>query len=307
MTKKKPLSQRKQFSRLDEIPRGVAPDTITPGCLVLEGGAFRGLYTQGVLDAWMEEGLNFQCTIGVSAGALAGLNYLSGQIGRSARANLSSRHNSDYIGAGAVVKSLSLIRLDFLLKDYNAIEKLDHIRFLSPSRRYVAVATNCLTGKPSFLERNNCLSLLDAMKASASMPYVTPMVDIDGTPHLDGGVSDPVPFEWALEQGYEKIVVIRTRDRSFRKPILEKKRNIGIYRHYPEFEESLLKMNETYNAQIDELDRLEKEGRLFIVAPKKPVTIGRVESDVEKLGNLYFEGYEEGKEYIDSVRKYLET
>ncbi|MCR5732910.1 MAG: patatin family protein [Sphaerochaetaceae bacterium] len=307
MTKKRPLATHKPYSRLNDIPKGSAPETIIPGCLVLEGGAFRGLYTQGLLDAWMEEGLNFQCTIGVSAGALAGLNYVAGQIGRSARANLSSRHNRDYIGAGAVVKSHSLIRLDFLLKDYNNIERLDHLRFLSPDRRYVAVATNCLTGEPSFLERSNCMSLIDAMKASASMPYVTPMVDVDGTPHLDGGVSDPIPYTWAIEQGYGKIIVVKTRDRSFRKPIQEKKHKLGIYRHYPAFESALSNMSENYNKQMDELEKLEKEGKLLLIAPKKPVNVSRVEPDVEKLGKLYWEGYQEGKDYIEEVRKYIES
>ena len=296
----------KPYSGLDRIPRGSAPDTIVPGCLVLEGGAFRGLYTQGLLDAWMENGINLQCTIGVSAGALAGLNYLSGQIGRSARANLGSRHNPDYIGAGAVVKSHSLIRLDFLLKDYNKIEPLDKLRFLSLDRRYVAVATNCRTGKASYLERTNCMSILDAMKASASMPYVTPMVDVDGVPHLDGGCSDPVPFQWAIDQGYEKIIVVKTRDRAFRKPIKEKKNaGLGIYRHYPEFEKALETMNPRYNADMDRIDQLEKDGRLFVIAPKNPITIERVESDVEKLGKLYWVGYNEGLEYIPEVKKYL--
>lgn len=300
------IQRHRPYSGLDRIPRGSAPDTIVPGCIVLEGGAFRGLYTQGLLDAWMENGINLQCTIGVSAGALAGLNYLSGQIGRSARANLGSRHNPDYIGAGAVVKSHSLIRLDFLLKDYNRIEPLDKLRFLSLDRRYVAVATNCITGKASYLERTNCMSILDAMKASASMPYVTPMVDIDGVPHLDGGISDPVPFQWALDQGYERIIVVKTRDRSFRKPISEKKRTgLGIYRHYPELERSLETMNSRYNEEMDRIEELERAGRLFVIAPKNPITIERVESDVEKLGKLYWVGYNEGLECIPAVRKYL--
>lgn len=120
------------YSKLGSIPTGYAPDRIVEGCLVLEGGAFRGMYTQGALDAWMQRGLNFQCTLGVSAGALAGVSYVSGQIGRSARANLGHRHDKAYIGTDALRKSKSLIRLDFLLNDYNAIEPLDETRFHDP-------------------------------------------------------------------------------------------------------------------------------------------------------------------------------
>ena len=144
------------YSCLSAIPTGEAGERIVRGCLVLEGGAFRGLYTQGALDAWMQREINFSCTVGVSAGALAGMSYVSGQIGRSARANLGHRHDSDYIGTGAIKKSRSLIRLDYLLNDYNAIEPLNAARFLDPKRRFVVEATNCRTGEPIFWERGSC-------------------------------------------------------------------------------------------------------------------------------------------------------
>ena len=200
------------YSKLGSIPTGYAPDRIVEGCLVLEGGAFRGMYTQGALDAWMQRGLNFQCTLGVSAGALAGVSYVSGQIGRSARANLGHRHDKAYIGPDALRKSKSLIRLDFLLNDYNAIEPLNEVRFNDPRRRFLAEATDCRTGEAVFWERGQC-DIFSAAKASASMPFVTPMVNVDGIPCLDGGCSCGIPFDWALGQGYEKIVVIRTRHR----------------------------------------------------------------------------------------------
>ncbi|MBQ1756828.1 MAG: patatin-like phospholipase family protein, partial [Erysipelotrichaceae bacterium] len=153
---------------------------MTEGCLVLEGGAFRGLYTAGVLDAWMQNDINFRCTIGVSAGALTGTNYMAGQIGRTARANLGYRHDSNFVGMESVRKAHSVIRLDFLFKDYNAIEMLNVRRFFDPDRRFVAVATNCDTGKPVYFDRDYCGNIFEAIKASASMPFVTPMVNVDG-------------------------------------------------------------------------------------------------------------------------------
>ena len=122
------------YSGIDNIPAGSASDEITEGCLVLEGGAFRGLYTQGVLDAFMLNDINFRCVIGTSAGAMAGMNYMSGNIGRSARANLTYRHNSHYIGVKSVRKAHSLINLDFLLKDYNSIELINIRKFFDPRR-----------------------------------------------------------------------------------------------------------------------------------------------------------------------------
>ena len=220
------------YSKLGSIPTGYAPDRIVEGCLVLEGGAFRGMYTQGALDAWMQRGLNFQCTLGVSAGALAGVSYVSGQIGRSARANLGHRHDKAYIGTDALRKSKSLIRLDFLLNDYNAIEPLDEARFHDPRRRFLAEATDCRTGEAVFWERGQC-DIFSAAKASASMPFVTPMVNVDGVPCLDGGCSCGIPFDWALSQGYEKIVVIRTRHRGYRKPPKERATAEAVYRNSP--------------------------------------------------------------------------
>ena len=164
----------KTYRELNKIPYGHADKSITPGCIVVEGGAFRGLYNQGVLDALMENNLNFACTIGTSAGALAGFNYAAGQIGRSARANLTYRNYTDYVGRGALAHAHSPIRMDFLFNDYNAIEPFDEKTFFSPQRRFVAVATDCTTGKTAYFEKGKCRDIFSAIKASASMPYISP-------------------------------------------------------------------------------------------------------------------------------------
>ena len=136
---------KKVFSGLSRLPKGLASDQLTEGCIVLEGGAFRGLYTSGVLDALMEAGINLSCTVGVSAGALNGMNYVSGQIGRSGRLNLTYRHDSRYVGLKAIRKNRGVIGFDFILKNVNKEDPLNEERFFRPDSRFVVVATDCIT------------------------------------------------------------------------------------------------------------------------------------------------------------------
>ena len=301
------INREKVYSRMESIPNGRASDVIIPGCLVLEGGAFRGLYTQGLLDFWMQNDINFQTVIGVSAGALSAAAYMSGQIGRSARVNLGCRHNSNYIGVKALRKAHSPIRLDFLIHDYDQIEPLDMERFHDSRRRLVVVATNCQTGKLEFFEKGNCADLILGIKASASMPYISPMVEVDGKKCLDGGCSCAVPYQWAIDEGYRKIVVVRTREHGFRKPEAKLKNTAKrVYRRHQEFAEALDDSSARYNRQCDEMERLAEEGRIFMVEPSESVTVGRVEGDMEKLGALYWLGYHDGEKTLGALREYLE-
>ena len=293
------------YTDISKIPNGHAGPDITPGCIVLEGGAFRGLYSQGVLDALMKNNINFACTIGTSAGALAGFNYTAGLIGRSARANLTYRHFPDYVGRGALHKAHSPIRLDFLFNEYNAIEPFDEQAFFSPSRRFVAVATDCSTGKPAYFEKGKCQDIFGAIKASASMPYISPFVDVDGKPCLDGGCSCKIPYQWALDQGFEKIVVVRTREPEYRKTISKRKHRLHAYRRYPAFARSLANSNRDYNRQCDEIQRLGEEGKIFVIAPSEKVTVGRLEGDMDKLGSLYWLGYCDTLNLLDSLQRYI--
>ena len=300
------INREKVYSRMESIPNGRASDVIIPGCLVLEGGAFRGLYTQGLLDFWMQNDINFQTVRGVSAGALSAAAYMSGQIGRSARVNLGCRHNSNYIGVKALRKAHSPIRLDFLIHDYDEIEPLDMERFYDSRKRLVVVATNCQTGKPEFFEKGNCTDLILGIKASASMPYISPMVEVDGKKCLDGGCSCAVPYQWAIDEGYRKIVVVRTREHGFRKPEAKLKNTARrVYRRHQEFAEALDDSSARYNRQCDEMEMLAEEGRIFMVEPSESVTVGRVEGDMEKLGALYWLGYHDGKRTLEALRSYL--
>ena len=298
--------KNKVFSGLDRLPKGLASEHLTEGCVVLEGGAFRGLYTSGVLDALMEAGINLSCTVGVSAGALNGMNYVSGQIGRSGRLNLTYRHDSRYVGLKAIRKNRGVIGFDFILKNVNKEDPLNEERFFRPDRRFIVVATDCITGRPRYFEKSEGETIFQAVRASASMPYVSKMVMINGVPYLDGGCSDKVPFRWPLDQGYQKVIVIRTRPMDYRK----KERSDHsltdrLYHDYPQFSRVLDASNANYNRQCRALIELAAKKKIYVIAPSRPIDISRLEGDMEKLGGLYFLGYENAKKQLPAIREYL--
>ena len=287
------------------IPRGTASDRLTKGCLVLEGGAFRGLYTQGFLDAMMENDLNLQCVIGVSAGALAGVNYVSGQIGRSARVNLAFRRDGRYIGVRALLNSHSLLDVGFLTEDRGIIEPLDHARFDRPEQRFVAVATDCLTGKPTYFEKGKCKDIFRGVRASATIPFFSPMLKIDGVPYLDGVCACKVPYQWAIDEGFEKIVVIRTRDASFRAVEPKNPTPPRMYRRYPALAALLTNSDRDYNIESDKIAALAESGRILHLTPSRPVSIGLIERRFRKLYDLYLLGYNDCLAELDRIKAYL--
>lgn len=299
---------KRVFSGFSSLPWERASKEITEGCIVLEGGAFRGLYSAGVLDALMQADINMECTIGVSAGAMNAMSYVSGQIGRSVRINLKYRHDKRYVGVGTIRNNKGIIGFDFLFQGLEGKESLDEKRFFEPDRRFIAVATDCQSGEAEYFEKGKCSDIFQAVRASASMPYCSGMVWLDGVPYLDGGCSDSIPYGWALKQGYEKIIVVRTRPVKYRKKIQSSKRWLlgkAIYHEYPEFENLLESRNENYNRQCEELEELEKEGKIFVIGPSIDLGITRLESNVEKLGTLYYLGYNDMKEQINKLKAYL--
>lgn len=295
----------KVYSGLSDLPSGSASDELTEGCAVLEGGAFRGIYGEGVLDALMMGGINLSCTIGVSAGAMNGLNYVAGDIGRAARINLRYRHDPRYVGWKAIHSNRGVIGFDFAFDDLQRTDPLNDLRFFATSRRFIAVATDCMTGKPAYFEKGKCGNIFRAIRASASMPYVSGMVHIDGGLYLDGGCSKKVPYEWALDEGYEKIVVVRTRPLTYRKPAEVDKKALVFYHSHPEFAKSLSNSALEYNRECDEMEALAKSGRIFMIAPSRTIEVSSLESDMEKLGQLYHLGYDDGVRAIPELKKYL--
>ncbi|HIQ75972.1 MAG TPA: patatin family protein [Candidatus Faecousia excrementipullorum] len=292
---------------MTKIPRKQAPDTIISGCIVLEGGGFRGMYTSGVLDCLMEQGINVSCTVGVSAGALNGLNYAAGQIGRSARFNLQYRWDSRYVGVQAYRANHGIIGFDFVLDEYNRFDPLNAEVFYRQDRRFVAVATSCLTGKAEYFEKGKCRELMKAVQASASIPYVSRPVEVEGVPCLDGGCADRVPFQWAVDQGYEKILVVRTRTRDFRAEPNPRASHVAkrFYWRYPEFSQVLAETDEIYNRQCDRMEELEAQGRIFYLTPSEVPDVKVLEKDLGKLLSLYQLGYRDAQAQLPALRAYL--
>ncbi len=295
----------KVFSGIDSLPNGRSSEEVTPGCMVLEGGAFRALYGEGVLDALMEAGINLECTIGVSAGALNGSNYVSGQIGRSARINLRYRHDSRYVSWARIFQYGSPLNFDFAFY-HVPNDKLDEKRFYDKRKRYIAVATNCWTGRPAYFDRDKCGDIFQAILASSSMQYISRIVLVDGIPCLDGGCSVKVPYRWALAKGFDKIVVVRTKPSDWRYED-ERQSSLALryYHPYPKFAETLSWSHARSNREYDELDRLEKEGRIFVIAPSEHIPVKKMESDMEKLGAQYYLGYHDGQNAVGDLKRYL--
>lgn len=294
------------YRRLDSLPWGRASETITPGCLVIEGGGWRGLYAAGVLDALMVSDINLQTAAGVSAGALCGMGYVCGQIGWAARFDLGFRNDPDYVGRGALRREHAIMGFRYLFNDLMRIYPMDRKRFLDRKQELVAEATNLRTGKPVCFRKNEYHNIIGAIMASASVPYVSRPIMLDGDPYLDGACSEKIMYDWAKDQGFEKIVVVRTRDRAFRqesKPLSAYAR--VLYHRYPAFMESLDHAEERYNEICDSIQADEDAGRTFVIAPADPVDVKKFDDDLDKLGDLYFRGYNEGMALAPAVKEYV--
>ncbi|MBR2990032.1 MAG: patatin family protein [Solobacterium sp.] len=295
------------YSRINEIPVGTAPHTVTEGCLVLEGGGWRGIYTQGVLDVLMQEGFNLQTTIGVSAGAMAALCYLSGQIGSAARFNLEHRFDQNYSGLGALRRDHGVTGFSYFFEQFYDELVFDSDRFLEPERRLIVTVTNCFTGRTEFFEKGKTPYFRQAVQASATVPYVSEPVEINGMKYLDGGIASKIPLEWPYENGFDKVVLIRTRDRDFRKKSSSVTLKQLAYYDYPELKRDLEEEVPRYNLLCDRINAMEKKKQLFVIAPSEEVQVSRFEMDVEKLGDLYWLGYKDAQAALPALKEYLEN
>lgn len=301
--------RKKAWSGIDSIHLAPAPDTIVPGCLVLEGGSFRGLYTSGVLDVLMENGINLQTTIGTSAGALNGYNYVSGTIGRAAKINLGFRHDRRYLGPLTLAKNRGVVGFDFLLNEVEEEIPFDRERYENPNRRFLVTVTNCENGQVRYCEKGITPDFLKAIQASASMPFVSDMVEVDGIPCLDGGCAVKIPYQWALDNGFEKILVVRTRPQDYRRPPESKQfQELAerIYKNYPDLIRCLNTQSEQYNTAIEELEALQNQGRLLMLCPSGSIQVSTLEGDMERLGALYLLGRADAKLMLPQLRAYFE-
>lgn len=268
--------------------------------LVLEGGGLRGVFTCGVLDCFMDHGIRFPFTVGVSAGACNGLSYMSGQRGRAKVSNIDLMDEHHYIGFKYLFTQRCIMDFKLLFEDFpERIIPYDYDTYFSNPDRFVMVTTNCLTGKAEYFEeKSSSKRVMDIVRASSSLPFVSPVSYVDGVPMLDGGIADSLPVEYAMNQGYEKLVVVLTRNKGYRKKDSKMLAARMFYRKYPNLQKALSERNAVYNRTMDLIERLEDEGRITVIRPLKPIEVSRMEKDTSKLTALYQEGYDIAKTLI---------
>ncbi len=279
--------------------------------LVLEGGALRGQYSAGVVDTFLAHHIEFQSVIGVSAGALCGANFVSKQYGRVTSINTGYRHNSDYISIRHLLRKKSIIDLDYLFKDHGLQwSNFDERAYHRSATNFSIVATSLATGQAAVFTNPGGKDLQDALIASSSMPFMAEPRQTTQGLCLDGGVADSIPVDIAQKQGFDKIVVVRTRDINYRKKKTSSavaKMYQHLYRQYPEFIQAGINRPEMYNHQVVTINKMHQRGELFCIAPQTPVTIKRLEGNVKKLDALYEQGQREAHRILPHLITYLEN
>lgn len=277
--------------------------------LVLEGGSLRCMFTAGVLDTLMSEKIAADGIIGVSAGTLTGVNWVSNQPGRTREINVGFAADPRYMGVRNLFLHRSIFNFDFMFGEICAsLVPFDYKAFHSSPVRFTAVCTDCRTGQPIYFEKSECTEIFSAMRASASLPLLAPKVMVEGIPCLDGGCSVSIPYQQAIDEGYEKIVVITTREHGYQKPPVSRsmaKLYAKAYPDCPQLVRSLITLPRRYDKELTELDRLERDRRVFVIRPPKPVTVSRTEKDVRKLQALYEEGVATAERQLSNLRAYL--
>lgn len=260
--------------------------------LVLEGGGMRGVFTCGVLDYFMQKGIEFPYVVGVSAGACNGLSYLSHQPGRARYSNIEMLAKYRYIGLKYLWHQHSILDQHLLYEKFPAtILPFDYEAYFRNPARFEMVTINCVTGRACYLEEKHDRGrLLAIAKASSSLPYVCPITWVDGRPMLDGGIVDSIPVMRAVSQGYAKNVVVLTRNRGYRKTEKDIRIPRIIYTRYPRLRVALSRRCQAYNEQLEMIERLEDEGRIIAIRPEAPVKVNRIDKDIQKLTALYEEG-----------------
>lgn len=273
--------------------------------LVLEGGGMRGVFTSGVLDAFMKHNLTFPYIVAVSAGACNGMSYVSHQPRRARISNIDYLARYKYIGLRHLVTQGCIFDRELLYDKFpNQYLPFDFDTFFSSPMTFEMVTTNCLTGQPMYLsERHDRQRALDIVRASSSLPYVSKIVDVDGIPMLDGGIVDSIPLQHAIDMGHPTNVLVLTRNRGYRDTGKDMKIPRFIYRKYPRLRVVLSHRLAAYNAQLEYVERMEDEGRVICIRPERPMEVDRIEKDIAKLERLYEEGFALGERFCEKYWK----
>ena len=281
--------------------------------LIMEGGAMRGLFTAGVLDAFMEEGLYFPCSMGISAGSMQGLCYLAHQRGRSLRMNTRFAKDPRYMGLRHLVKRGSYFNFHFIFGELSkSIDPYDFVTAEKSKETLYIIMTDAFTGQPVYVSSRSCTmrEFFKISEASCSIPLFSKPVPLKGSIYVDGGIGMPfVPLPEELPTCCRKPVYILTRDRDYRKkPVpagFHALLSLLYGKDYPRVVEKMCAIPAIYNEKVEKLLSLEKEGRVFVIRPRKPVVVSRTEKNVEKLRSLHREGYEAGLACHEDLMRWL--
>lgn len=277
--------------------------------LVLEGGGMRGMYTAGVLDVFMEEGIMPDGIIGVSAGAIHGCNFLAEQYGRSVRYNLKYINDKRYVSLKSLITTGDLFNVEFCYDTIpNELNKFDYEKFKENAKDvpFYVGCTNVETGQPEYIRCTDLKEEMPYLRASASLPLVSKIVEVDGKKLLDGGVSDSIPVAYFRGIGYKKNIVVLTRPEGYEKKadpsigVVEK-----VYSKYSEFVETCRERSESYNRSVDYIEYYERHGQNIIIRPSKNIKIGRVEKDVRKLKYMYKLGRYDTKKKLEQIKEFM--
>ncbi len=271
--------------------------------LVLEGGGMRGVFTSGVLDAFMKHGVYFRYVVAVSAGACNGMSYISRQPRRARLSNIDFLTQYGYIGWRHLLKQGCIFDQELLYDKFpNEYLPFDFNTFFQWSATFEMVTTNCLTGQAEYLtESKDRQRSLDIVRASSSLPYVSKIVRVDDIPMLDGGIVDSIPVMRAIETGHPQNVVILTRNKGYRSKERDRKIPPFVYKKYPRLRVALSRRVAAYNEQLELVERLEELGKVVCIRPQRPMEVGRMEKDISRLERLYQEGFMLGNAFCETL------
>lgn len=261
--------------------------------LILEGGGMRGAFTAGVLDNLMDRGIRFPYVIGVSAGACNALSYMSHQRGRSKYSYTKLMEQYKYIGLKKLLLNGNIMDFNLLFHKFpEEIYPYKYQKLADAPERFEMVTTSCQTGKACYFnEKSDPKRIIEIVKASSSMPFVAPIVYVDGEPMMDGGVADSIPLERAHSLGYKNSLVVLTRNKGYRKPKKATTVPFFMYRKYPNLRKAIIGRNAMYNKQVTLVEELEERGKITVIRPINPIQVGRMERNTQKLLDIYNEGY----------------
>lgn len=275
--------------------------------LVIEGGGMRGIYAAGVLDVMMEQGFTFDGVIGVSAGAIHGCTMVAGQIGRSIRYYKKYCNDKRFMSLRSWITTGELVGRDFCYRELpEVLDPFDYEAYEKSKTRFYATCSNLETGKAEYLEVTDLRQQMDLIRASASLPYVSHIVTVDGKKLLDGGCTDSIPVKAFREMGYTRTVVILTRDKTYCKKPAQVFPAKLIYRRYPKFIQALESRHQVYNQTRQELAGMEQEGMVFVIRPSEVLEIGRMCHDPEKIQEVYEIGRRDMDAATSSLREWLQ-